>query len=40
MLLVNSIIDGTIYQAKLRRYQIDVLKMSCDAGNLGIAAGS
>ncbi len=28
IMLVNSIIDGTIYQVKLRWYQIDVLKMS------------
>jgi hypothetical protein len=39
MLLVNSIIEGTIYQAKLRRYHIDVMKMSSDAGSLGIAGG-
>jgi hypothetical protein len=31
--------EGTIYQAKLRRYQIEVLKMSGDTGNLGIAGG-
>jgi hypothetical protein len=30
-LLVNSIIKGTIYQANLRWFQIDALKMSSEA---------
>jgi hypothetical protein len=37
ILLVNSIIFGTIHQDNLRRYQIDVVRMSVDADNLGIA---
>ncbi len=40
ILLVNSIIDGTIHQAKLRQYQIEVLKMSFDAGNIGFAGSA
>jgi hypothetical protein len=36
ILLVNSIIHATIHQA-ICRYQIDVVKMSTDAGSLGIA---
>jgi hypothetical protein len=40
ILLVNSIINGTIHQAKLHQYQIDILKMSSDTGNIGIAGSA
>jgi hypothetical protein len=40
ILLVNLIIDRTIYQVKLRRYQMDVLKMSSNTGNMGIAGSA
>jgi hypothetical protein len=39
-LLDNSITDGTIYQVKLLWCQIDILKMSCNAGNIGIAGSA
>ena len=40
ILLVNSIIHGTIYQKKLVQFQIDSVKMSGDAGNLGYAGSA
>jgi hypothetical protein len=39
ILLVNSIIHGTIYQANLRQFQIDSVKMRRDDANFG-SAGS
>jgi hypothetical protein len=40
ILLVNSIIHGTIYQKRLREFQIASVKMDSDAGNLGYAGHS
>jgi hypothetical protein len=40
ILLVNSIIHGKIYQKKLCQFQIDLVKMSSDAGNLGYAGSA
>jgi hypothetical protein len=37
ILLVNSFVFGTIHQDNLRQFKIDVVKMSMDADNLGIA---
>jgi hypothetical protein len=40
ILLVNSIIQGTVYQESLRQFQIGSSKMSNDAGNLGYAGSA
>jgi hypothetical protein len=37
IMLVNSIIEGTIHQRNLRRFQIESVKMKSAAGNLGYA---
>jgi hypothetical protein len=40
ILLVNSIIQGTVNQEKLRQFQIGSVKMTNDAGNLGYAGNA
>jgi hypothetical protein len=40
ILLVNSIIQGTVHQEKLRQFQISYVKMTDDASNLGFAGNA